>query len=268
MTSCCICGTVKNCEQYIKKVFENIKKIITLFDDYIIILYYDNSQDNTLKLINEYSKNFKIILYVNKKYTSKYRTHRLAHGRNTCLNIIKKKFDDFEYFIMMDFDDVCSEPIKIDSLINGLKNKDKWDALSFNKIDYYDIWALSVRPYIFSYAHFDNPYDVCNNMKKYIKDILNNLKQNEFFRCYSAFNGFCIYKSDIFKDLHYSGKICLDLIPKEFIEENKKCNNSDIVFNNLNWLDSKNEDCEHRFFHIYSILTKNAKICISPEILF
>lgn len=277
MNSVCICGTIKNCGKYIKSVFENITQIISLFDHHRIILYYDESDDNTLELLNEYGAKFKIILHYNKKYSSKYRTHRLAHGRNMCLNIINKKFSNFEYFIMMDFDDVCAEPIKINSLINGLNKKDKWDALSFNKTDYYDIWALSVKPYIFSFAHFNNPGDVCGNMKNYIANILNNLNQDELFRCHSAFNGFCIYKTDIFKDLRYSGKVCLNLIPKKLIEENKKCNNSDIVFNNsqwvnsnnnMQWLYSKHEDCEHRSFHMYSILKKNAKICISPEILF
>lgn len=268
MNSVCICGTIKNCGKYLINVFENINKIIPLFNDYIIILYYDNSDDNTIEILNEYKKKYKIILYHNTKYFSKYRTHRLAYGRNVCLNIIQNQFNNFEYFIMMDFDDVCAEPIKINSLKNGLNNKDKWDALSFNKIGYYDIWALSIRPYIFSFAHFKNPHEVCSNMQKYIIHKLNNLKKDELLRCHSAFNGFCIYKSYIFKDLRYNGNICLQLIPKEFIEETKKYNKSGIVFNNIQWLDSKNEDCEHRSFHMYSILTKNAKICISPEILF
>ena len=268
MNCVCICGTIKNCEKYMEKVFENINQIIPLFEDYKIILYYDHSQDNTLELISEYSKKYNIILYHNKKYESKYRTHRLAHGRNICLHTIKQQFSHYEYFIMMDFDDVCSEPIKINTLIDGLNNRDKWDALSFNKPDYYDIWALSIRPYIFSYAHFNNPYEVCSNMTNYITNKLKKLKKDELLRCHSAFNGFCIYKTTIFKDSHYDGKICLNLILQELLDENKKQNNSNIIFNELDWLDSKNEDCEHRSFHLYSILTKKARICISPEILF
>ena len=52
--NCCICGAVKNCEPYLNKVFENIEKIGSLFDDYKIVIYYDSSTDNTLNVLKEY----------------------------------------------------------------------------------------------------------------------------------------------------------------------------------------------------------------------
>ena len=52
--NCCICGPVKNCGPYLRKVLENIEKIGSLFDDYSIIIYYDNSTDNTLEILKEY----------------------------------------------------------------------------------------------------------------------------------------------------------------------------------------------------------------------
>jgi len=45
----CICGAVRNVEQYLDKVFSNMEKVGSLFDDYVIILYYDNFSDNTLQ---------------------------------------------------------------------------------------------------------------------------------------------------------------------------------------------------------------------------
>ena len=64
--NCCICGPVKNCGPYLRKVLENIEKIGSLFDDYSIIIYYDNSTDNTLEILKEYQlKNPKLIFYVN-----------------------------------------------------------------------------------------------------------------------------------------------------------------------------------------------------------
>ena len=65
--NCCICGPVKNCGPYLDKVFENIEKIGSLFDDYKIVIYYDKSKDNTLQKLKEYqSRNPRMILYVNK----------------------------------------------------------------------------------------------------------------------------------------------------------------------------------------------------------
>ena len=49
--NCCICGPVKNCGPYLPKVFENIEKMGSLFDDYKIVVYYDKSNDNTLDIL-------------------------------------------------------------------------------------------------------------------------------------------------------------------------------------------------------------------------
>jgi hypothetical protein len=51
---CCICGTVRNCGKYLEKVFSNIEKIGTIFDEYVIIVYYDVSNDNTLEFLKQY----------------------------------------------------------------------------------------------------------------------------------------------------------------------------------------------------------------------
>jgi hypothetical protein len=169
---------------------------------------------------------------------------------------------------MMDFDDVSINKINIDVLKKNIDNDKRWDALSFNKINYYDLWALSIRPYIFSYIHFKNPYMVLNNMGIYIHKLLNSLDKNELLPCFSAFNGFSIYKTDIFKDCIYDGKIRLGLIPKHYLLETIKENNSPICFNKECWLSIENEDCEHRSFHFDAINKKKARIFISPEILF
>ena len=54
--NCCICGTVRNCGPYLKKVLENIEKIGSIFDDYKIVFYYDNSTDNTLEILKNNKK--------------------------------------------------------------------------------------------------------------------------------------------------------------------------------------------------------------------
>ena len=59
---CCICGTVRNCERYLDKIFSNMEKIGAVFADYRIILYYDNSNDNTLNKMKEYEKKNKLTI--------------------------------------------------------------------------------------------------------------------------------------------------------------------------------------------------------------
>lgn len=266
----CICGTIKNVGNYLTSIFQNMEKIGTFFDDYVILLYYDHSTDNTLEQLMTYQKNNpKMFFYVNRSPLFPYRTHNIAKGRNYCLKMINLYYKDYEYFIMMDCDDVCAGTLNENVLKYSLSIKDYWDALSFNKKDYYDIWALSISPYLVSMRHFHNIDNGEKEMKNYITNILNNKPKNKLVKCLSAFNGFAIYKSSIFLNSIYDGGLRLDLIPKKKIKWNQL-----ILKDKIKYVykgDSENsiyEDCEHRSFHALAVNKYNAKIRISPLILF
>ena len=112
--NCCICGTVRNCEIYLDKIFRNMELIGALFQDYVIILYYDHSDDNTLQKLKDYqNKNNKVKFFVNNTPLLPYRTHRLAMGRNFCIDYIKRNYSDYPFFIMMDCDDHRNDNLKI-----------------------------------------------------------------------------------------------------------------------------------------------------------
>lgn len=255
---CCICGTVRNCGQYLDKIFGNMAKISSLFEDYTVILYYDNSTDNTLQKLREYQqKNPKITLHVNTEPMLQYRTHRIAKGRNKCLEIMRQKYDDYEYFIMMDCDDRCAYNIKLNLLKNYLLRND-WDSLSFNHpAGYYDGWALSKRPFVLSCHHFN---DIGMGMR-FIEKIIKNTPRHALIECLSAFNGFAIYRKNKFDNCCYDGTFRLDYIPKVLINENI------FIAGNINMSQNK-EDCEHRFFHMTAVIKNNARIRISPLCLF
>jgi glycosyltransferase involved in cell wall biosynthesis len=265
---CCICGAVKNVGIFLDRIFENMEKIGELFEDYVIILSYDNSDDDTLQKIKEYQeKNLRLKFYVNKSELSAYRTHRIAFARNICLEMIRKNYSNFDFFIMMDCDDVCSGNINLDPIKKNLV-KDEWDALSFNKPDYYDVWALSIRPYVFSFLHFHPSAQ--DKMKDYIHNIIKNTPPDELIKCSSAFNGFAIYRTNKFLNCKYDGRIRLDLIPKSCLQKNVKVNNSPIVCKELcgSGVNTRYEDCEHRAFHMQAIKINGSRIRISPEIVF
>ena len=125
--NCCICGPVKNCALYLQKIFENIEKIGSLFNDYKIVIFYDKSIDNTLNILKEYQKiNPRLLFYVNEKPISPFRTHRIAFARNYCLQYIKDNKDLYSYFIMMDLDDVNSKKINIEPLKKSLLSSMAW----------------------------------------------------------------------------------------------------------------------------------------------
>ena len=259
---CCICGTLKNCEPYLNKVLENIEKIGSLFDDYVIILYYDKSSDNSLQILKEYQiKNNKLFFYVNRNLPSTHRTINIATGRNFCLSHVKENYADYNYFIMIDMDDVSCKEVNIDILKKYLY-RDDWDGLSFNTTPaYYDLWALSLYPYFLSLYCWDDTDKMSELIFKNVNESLKKLKENELLKCASAVNGFSIYKTDKFIDCNYDGTLRNDLLPFNSIL---------IIIHSIVGLKYKKhyDDCEHRAFHLEAINKNNARIRISPEILF
>ena len=257
---CCICGTVKNCGPYLEKVFENIETIGKIFDDYKIIIAYDMSSDNSLDILHKYELTHpdKFILHVETEPLSQYRTHNIARARNKCLDIIRSQFSDYEYFIMIDCDDVCSEPVKLEYILYYLTINTEWDSLSFNKEPYYDTWALSKYPYVFSNMHFKNP----EGYGTFIENIIKNTPKGTLIPCLSAFNGFAIYRTNKFINYFYDPKPRLDLIPKQLIEKN-------IQLSGPMYLKGKGAivDCEHRSFHLMAV-NNGARIRIAPEVIF
>jgi hypothetical protein len=267
---CCICGPVKNCGPYLDKVLENIEKIGALFKDYKICIFYDNSQDDSIvKLLNYKKINSRLKLHVNKKVKTKYRTHNIAYARNYCLKYIKKNKDKYPFFIMMDFDEVNCKNINTHILPKYFKRND-WDALSFNTTPkYYDIWGLSIYPFCFSYNHFiQNEYNSYHVIQDYVMKKLNELRQGELLKCISSFNGFSIYRTEKFLNCYYDGKLRFDIVPAKFIQKHSEIAKSNIVLYDYGHIKGKYEDCEHRSFHAMAINQSDAKIRISPEILF
>ena len=266
---CCICGTVKNCGGYLDRIFNNMEQIGALFDNYVIIIYYDYSNDDTLQKIKDYQqRNNKLQFFVNKSPLTPYRTHNIAKGRNFCIQAIRNNYSDWDHFIMMDCDDVCAGNMNLDVLKRKL-NLSGWDSLSFNRDEYYDIWALSIRPYIFSFNHFNNSSWVLINMRQHVSSLLNQMPQNGLLMCSSAFNGFAIYKTEKFLNCNYDGNPRLDFIPKNLLKMNMRVNKSPIIMKDVPGENgSIYQDCEHRSFHMEAINKNGARIRISPEKLF
>ena len=268
--NCCICGPVKNCGPYLTKVLTNMEKIGSIFEDYQIIIYYDFSIDNTFNILKNYQlKNPKMKFYVNKNVMSPFRTHNISNARNFCLNYVKENKSKFPYFIMMDCDDVNCKEIDVNVLKKYL-TQDTWDGLSFNTHPYYyDIWGLSIYPFCFSYNHFENQGQFHVIIRNYIDAILKRAKeQNKLVPCISSFNGFSIYRTSMFLNTRYDGRIRLDLISKKNIISHMKATKSKLVYKKYETVDGRYEDCEHRAFHIQAQKNSGARIMISPDILF
>ena len=271
-----ICGCVKNCEKFLDKVFNNIDKIIPLYSGYKILIAHDNSDDNSLDALKEKQSKYNMdLIHVHENnYIKDYtmRSKRISNARNEIINYIyKDNNDDFKYFIMMDMDEVCSGNMNIETLKYYITNHSDWDSLSFNRRSYFDIWALSIEPFMLSCWHFPGGFDIVNKIKEYINEKLSNLKPDELLECVSAFNGFAIYKKDKFIGCQYDWQVYsnYDLISNEDIKKNEKALGTKFTINeSYHQIVNPVTDCEHRYFHMSAIEKNDARIRISPLFLF
>lgn len=259
-----ICGCAKSCEPYIDSVFHNIDQIIELFEEYKIVIAYDKSDDKTLRKLCDMKKKYNMEILINPNPCSGIRVENICNARNQLLQHMRKENDpEFEFFIMMDFDDVCSGNMNISALKNGLKRYD-WDALSFNRQDYYDIWALSIRPYVYSCWHFPNGHEIVKHIQQFIKKELNDCPAEKLYECISAFNGLAVYRKWAFEGIVYEWDIKknIEIMPPEWIAQTERAVGKSIAKR------PNDDDCEHRYFHMKANQMHGARIRISPECLF
>jgi hypothetical protein len=246
-------------------VFNNIERIQTLFTEKInIIIAYDESHDNSLGYLISKKHYFNIRILKNLDVRSTSRVENISNARNKIVNYINVHFPDTEYMIMMDSNEYsCIGDIYVDTLREVLEKKDEWDAVSFDRdAGYYDHWALSFDPFIYSFFHTQNYQIVVAKMREMFNKILEKAKiTGAFIPVYSAFNGFSIYKWSIFKNCKYNADIELSFFPKKMVQKQIEITGVPIISNFTG-------DCEHRHFHLQAIHQYDAKIRIYPKSLF
>lgn len=203
-------GTVRSVEKYMKNTITNIDLCGKQFNNYILIIYENDSNDNTRKILLDNKKDNYIYIFED-NITEPLRTMRISNGRNKILNKIREinKDNYYNYLIMMDMDDVNISGKFITS-IKSCFEYTGWDILTGNQSDnYYDLWALRKKE--------DMEYDLWKmiSINKHISDAINiyyhskikNYKPGNLLEVDSAFSGIAIYKlSSIPNDCYYHGK--------------------------------------------------------------
>ena len=250
MASCLICGCVKNCEIYLDNVFNNISKIQELFTKSKIIISFDVSNDFTLKKLVQLKEKFDIDIIINKEPLTNIRTVNIEKARNKILNKIYNEYNEYDYFVMIDMDDVSSKPININILkeIFDEKKVNIWDGLFFNNANYYDFWALNFKDFQYSCWHSNNNVKLINLMNKEFKK---EIKNKEFLECESAFGGFGIYKM------------------KNVLNNKKKykgVQNIEVISKDKKKIKLKYQKCEHVNFN-QGIVDQNLKLYILPFLI-
>jgi len=265
--NCVICLCVFNNEFGLPFVLNNILTIGELFSKIQILVFYDKSTDSSLEILEKYKeKHRNIEIIVNEKERTVVRTENISIARNSLLQTIREKYSDYSYFIMMDSNEYsCIGNINIKILEKMLRRKEEWDAISFDReAGYYDTWALSFDPFVYSFFHCEQWNRVVDLMRTSFKNLLEDYKKNkpeQLIPVYSAFNGFSLYKMEKFINCLYNSNIDIKLFPKETVQKQMQTIQTKIIPRFTN-------DCEHRHFHLEAIKKNGAKIRICTDFLF
>jgi len=271
-----ICGCARNCENYLINVFKNIERIRNLNQLIIthILVAYDESNDKTLATLCGLKREYPMLeIMINKEPLTTIRTQNICNARNKLMERMEEinKTQTTTYFIMMDFDDVCSKEININVLKDALDNEIAWNCVTFNNEQYYDFWALSIGPFQYSCWHWKYPHWVMRLMREYLTNALSKTPHEKYIKCSSAFNGFGIYKYSDFKEIRYKSLVdetsmlfyklgrlreCINEVIYMINEIRPYTKTETILEEKINWY-----DCKHRWFH-YEALQKNPHINI------
>ena len=259
-----IAGCTKNSGNYIYQHLLKLVQIGKMFNEYQIIIYENDSNDNTLNELEKFklqhSNNFIFInetqvlaIYIN----IDNRIQIISHGRNIILKEINEKYNDYDFMLMIDLDNILDN-FKPEIISNIFKyDINKWDVLTSNCINkYYDIWALRISKQIWKPEihgkiwnkpiEHDCWYEIVDNIhprhcvKNYQKIIPINCPLIETD---SSFGGLGIYKISKIKNCRYHS-YCYD--------------------NNKNVLRGQ---CEHVSFHRDIKNNNGGKIFICPSLL-
>ena len=238
-----IVGCARNIEQYLNTTKKKLKMIKSLFKSCRIIIYENDSIDNTLNILKEW-KQENFIELITEKNVSGLRTERLAHGRNILYNeAMKHKFD---LYMVIDLDNVIDKLSEksIRSCFKKPMNDIDYAMVGSNQSGrYYDTWALRTydnwMPYDWTLCQYDSDYNkpFCDTkiIDKYISQDSMPIKVK------SCFGGCAIYHRKYLDNCSYGNGLQ--------------------IFNNKNI-----EICEHVAFN-ECIIKNGGSIYINPKFI-
>jgi hypothetical protein len=217
--SVAILGCAKDCAKYLPAAIANMRAVGSMFRDYRLMIYENDSKDRTPEILHEAEKDAKTLLY-GKRFLSAqlpHRTHAIAYARQALLNYLAEGGFRPDYVLVVDMDDIASSgaPQKgRNFVLQALELKDHWDAI-FPKLTY-DCFAFRGPGAIFNYLEL--PWTVGQaHSNKAVADYFKNLDDykradhisydaNGLMTVFSAFGGMAMYRYETYIRGRYSGK--------------------------------------------------------------
>lgn len=223
-----ICGLARDIHKQLEKTIPRLEFIGKQFKKYKIIIFENDSSDGTRDLIKKWaSKNKNVILldccdegdcdcrlkekqsYEN-DILAQDRIERMSRFRNKYLDVVKQKYNDYDWMLVADLD--LEGKSSIDGLMHSL-TFDEYDAIAMNgRCGVPGLLGNATMAYD-AMAYIDIN-DTCSN-KKHVKhrDLVKKLlqmnykisktKDGKITSVNSAFNGMALYRLSKIKDAQY-----------------------------------------------------------------
>jgi glycosyltransferase involved in cell wall biosynthesis len=287
-----ICGVCRDVAPFFEKTIESIELLGQEFADYHVIIYENDSKDNTRELFSSWAAQHPKVTFISEKLSeqelSKTRPERIAYARNRVLFCAKsEKYEEFKYMVMADLDFKHIWPVE--EICKTIASQTPWDAVTANGLrpngTYHDVYAFRDKkcplgPELLGRFFWDDlDYNDCFH------------SNTPWVSVYSAFGGLGIYKMTSLKNSWYSGVVTrklkkyyeniLEEVPKEHPHLKKYCfinrfnffnQKIPVLFRrNTPWETPKNYPfvicCEHVPLHASMALEGFDKFYVNPNLI-
>lgn len=216
-SSIAICSIVRNADKLLEKNIPHIENLRAKFKKSTVIVFENDSDDNTKSLLNNWSKNFNNVLVecenfnqntipkkdlngVN-KFFSIERISKMVEYRNQYLEKLRNLNFNYDYVIVIDID---IENFSLNGIAHSFGLANQWDVVTANGYSYS---SSLQRRYHDTYALVE----IGNEFEAQTEQIIfNNQKKWSFLRSgtpmipvYSAYGGLAIYRYQLLKNKKY-----------------------------------------------------------------
>ena len=136
-----ITGMTRNDYKHQDATIKTIKRQMNNFDVIKVIIYENDSTDNTLNGLNTWSELLNIPVQIITQTNLKgSRTERFATGRNALIKAVEKISPEPDYMLLIDMDGVSDD---LEGVETCFDLPEKWGVCCTNQRDvYYDLWVL------------------------------------------------------------------------------------------------------------------------------
>lgn len=154
-----ICGLARDVANDLPRVKERIERAGRLFKEYRVVIYENDSKDNTVELLNAWQAENSNIMVLSEKLGAtqwgqvrdRERMEHLAKCRNQYLAYVKEHFSEYDYLLVLDLD--LPKGFSYEGLANTF-GQAQWDVVGSNGLlvppqerpsanpQFFDAWAF------------------------------------------------------------------------------------------------------------------------------